>query len=86
MGIGQRAVKSTRISIFSFTFYRGFFNPYTTQALLGSPLAQVQQAANAHQQPNAAHAAHAAHAALGAAAHMNPAHHPLLGQIQVNIR
>jgi len=63
----------------------GFFNPYTTQALLGSPLAQVQQAANAHQQPNAAHAAQAAqaaHAALGAAAHMNPAHHPLLGQIQ----
>merc|ERR1712051_512739 len=63
----------------------GFFNPYTTQALLGSPLAQVQQAANPHQQPNAAHAAQAAqaaHAALGAAAHMNPAHHPLLGQIQ----
>merc|ERR1711935_1047952 len=60
----------------------GFFNPYTTQALLGSPLAQVQQAANAHQQPNHAHAAHAAHAALGAAAHMNPAHHPLPGQIQ----
>jgi len=58
----------------------GFFNPYTTQALLGSPLAQqVQQAATAQQQPNAAHSA-----ALGnaAAAAINPAHHPLLGQIQ----
>ena len=65
--------------IIFFIFYRGFFNPYTTQALLGSPLAQVQQAATAQQQPNAAHSA-----ALGnAAAAINPAHHPLLGQIQV---
>jgi len=54
----------------------GFFNPYTTQALLGSPLAQVQQPATAPQQPNAAHAA------LGAAAAMNPHHQALLGQIQ----